>query len=167
MITTDRLTLRRARPGDATALFAIFSDPEAMAYWDTLPHASLEVTERFVREMAKSDGVTSDDFVLVLDGKVIGKAGFWRKPEIGYILHRDHWGKGLAKEALSALLARAFDTRGWDHVVAEIDPRNTRSRRLLLGLGFAQTGFAEKTLKLGDQWVDSAYFRLDRPSTTG
>lgn len=61
------------------------------------------------------------------------------------------------------LIARAFQHHGWDHITAEIDPRNERSRRLLLGLGFAETGFAEKTIKVGDQWVDSADFHLDRP----
>lgn len=165
MLTTNRLTLRRARLEDVPALFAIFSNPDAMAYWDTLPHESLEVTERFVREMAKSDGTHSDDFVVEQKGHVIGKAGFWRKPEIGYIFCPDQWGKGLAKEALVALIARAFAHHGWDHITAEIDPRNERSRRLLSGLGFVETGFAEKTLKLGDQWVDSAYFKLTRPTT--
>ncbi|MBO6675433.1 MAG: GNAT family N-acetyltransferase [Rhizobiales bacterium] len=163
MINTDRLVLRRARLEDAPALFEVFGDPQAMAYWDTLPHADITITERFVRWMATSDGVTSDDFVVELEGTVIGKAGFWRKPEIGYILHRNHWGKGLAKEALTVLIARAFQHHGWDHITAEIDPRNERSRRLLLGLGFAETGFAEKTIKVGDQWVDSADFHLDRP----
>lgn len=76
MINTDRLVRRRARLEDAPALFEVFGDPQAMAYWDTLPHADITITERFVRWMATSDGVTSDDFVVELEGTVIGKAGF-------------------------------------------------------------------------------------------
>lgn len=164
MITTERLTLRRARDGDLAALYAVFSNHDAMRYWDTLAHGDKKQTERFLRAMIDASDDKSDDFVIEYQGGVIGKAGFWHHPEVGYILHPEHWGKGLAREALRALIARAFDHHGWPHIIAEIDPRNDRSRKLLTGLGFKQTGFAEKTLKLGDIWVDSAYFRLANPA---
>ena len=164
IITTERLTLRRAREDDLEALYAVFSNPDAMRYWDTLPHEDREQTRRFMSRMIEASETKSDDFVVEHQGHVIGKAGFWRRPEVGYILHPDHWGKGFAREALTALIARAFNYHCWPHITAEIDPRNDRSRNLLTGLGFTETGFAEKTLKLGDLWVDSAYFRLDNPS---
>ncbi|MEO0382898.1 MAG: GNAT family N-acetyltransferase [Pseudomonadota bacterium] len=162
MIATERLTLRKARPDDLQAMHAIFSRADAMAYWDTLPHKELATTRRFLDQMIAADPKSSDDFIVEHQGALIGKAGFWRKPEVGYIFHPDQWGKGFGKEALLALIERAFDHHRWDHITAEIDPRNERSRRLLLGLGFDETGFAEKTLKLGDAWVDSAYFKLVR-----
>ena len=49
----------------------------------------------------------SDDFVIEFQGRVIGKAGFWRVPEVGYILHPDSWGQGFAAEALRAVIVRA------------------------------------------------------------
>lgn len=165
MITTERLTLRRARRDDLDALHAIFSNASAMAYWDTLPHKDVATTKHFLDRMIKADLETSDDFVIEHDGKVIGKAGFWRHPEVGYIFHPDSWGQGIGREVLTALIARAFDHHGWPEIVAEIDPRNDRSQKLLTSLGFVQTGFKEKTLQLGNLWVDSAYFALANPST--
>lgn len=164
MITTERLTLRRARADDLEAMYALFSRADAMAYWDTLPHSDISVTKRFLDAMIAADPSSSDDFVVEYQGQLIGKAGFWRRPEVGYIFHPDYWGKGFAKEILTALIQRAFEHHNWPEIVAEIDPRNDRSRRLLTGLGFKLTGTKEKTLKLGDLWVDSAYFALSNPA---
>ena len=38
-ILTPRLKLRRARPDDLEALHAVFTQPAAMRYWSTPPHA--------------------------------------------------------------------------------------------------------------------------------
>ena len=43
-IETPRLRLRRYRAGDLEDFFAILSDPEAMRYWSTEPHADRKVT---------------------------------------------------------------------------------------------------------------------------
>lgn len=163
MITTERLTLRRPRPDDLDAMHAIFSRADAMAHWDTLPHKDKATTKAFLDGMIAADPNSSDDFVIEHQGQLIGKAGFWRQPEVGYIFHPDYWGKGFGKEVLTALIERAFAHHGWPEIVAEIDPRNDRSRKLLTGLGFKLTGSKEKTLQLGDLWVDSEYFALKNP----
>ncbi|GLK49766.1 hypothetical protein GCM10017620_27400 [Brevundimonas intermedia] len=104
----------------------------------------------------------SDDFVIEAQGRVIGKAGFWRLPEIGYILHPDYWGRGLATEALTAVIDHVMTTRDIDAVTADVDPANAASIRLLTGLGFEQTGAASRTWRVGGVWMDSLYFGLDR-----
>ncbi len=38
-----------------------------------------------------------DDYVIEHKGRVIGKAGCYRLPEIGYMLHPDVWGMGFAE----------------------------------------------------------------------
>ena len=58
--------------------------------------------------MMSIDPLEGEDFVVECEGHVIGKAGFYRFPEIGYILHPDAWGQGYAREALGPVLARAF-----------------------------------------------------------
>jgi RimJ/RimL family protein N-acetyltransferase len=55
--------------------------------------------------------------------------------EIGYVLHPDHGGQGLASEAVRALLEIAFVTIGLHRVSARIDARNLRSLRLAERLG--------------------------------
>ena len=113
MIRTPRLLLRRARMSDLDDLHRIFADPRAMRYWDTPPHADVEPTRRWLAAMVALPPDVADDFVLERDGRVIGKAGCWRLAEVGFILHPDHWGQGLATEALAAAIpARLRDSPG-------------------------------------------------------
>jgi RimJ/RimL family protein N-acetyltransferase len=162
MIRTERLLLRRARPEDVGAFNAIMRDPLAMRYWSTPPHATLEETREWVTSMIEAPA-ESDDYVVELDGRVIGKAGCWRVPEIGYILHPDHWGKGYAREAMAAVIAHLFATRGLEKIIADVDPRNQASIGLLLRLGFSETHRAKGTWQVGDELCDSVYFALPRP----
>ncbi len=164
-LITERLRLRRARPEDAVDLYAVFSDPRAMRYWSTPPHAEIGETRRWLDSMISADPQASDDFVIERDGVVIGKAGAWRLPEIGFILHPGFWGQGLAHEALSAVIGRLFATRPLDRLTADVDPRNAASLRLLARLGFAETGRAARTWRVGEDWCDSVYLALPRSSS--
>lgn len=105
---------------------------------------------------------SSDDFVIEAQGRVIGKAGFWRLPEIGYIVHPDYWGRGLVTEALTAVIDHVMAARDIATVTADVDPANAASIRLLTRLGFQQTGAASRTWLVGGVWMDSLYFGLDR-----
>ncbi len=158
MIHTKRLVLRRARPEDTNALHPIFSDPRAMRYWSTLPHTEIAQTENFVAGMIH--GKDADEFVIEFEGKVIGKAGIWRKGEIGFILAPDVWGRGLGFEACKVLLEHYFDTHPNGVLIADVDPRNEASLKLLDNLGFRRTGYEERTFQLGDEWCDSVYLEL-------
>ncbi|MDO9608382.1 MAG: GNAT family N-acetyltransferase [Brevundimonas sp.] len=161
-LVTPRLVLRRARPGDVDDLHQVFSSPEAMRWWSTTPHETREKTAEWLESMIAAAPETSDDFVIEAQGRVIGKAGFWRLPEIGYILHPDYWGRGLATEALTAVIDHVMATRDIATVTADVDPANAASIRLLTRLGFQQTGAATRTWLVGGVWMDSLYFGLDR-----
>jgi RimJ/RimL family protein N-acetyltransferase len=160
-IRTERLLLRPARHEDTDAMHAVLSDPWAMRYWSTLPHTDVEQTRAWVAAMVESHP-DAEDFIVEFEGRVIGKAGFWRLPEIGYILHPQVWGRGLATEALSAVIGHVFAVRPVDKLTADVDPRNGASLRLLQRLGFVRTGYAENTLRLGDEMAHSIYLELTR-----
>jgi RimJ/RimL family protein N-acetyltransferase len=163
-IVTERLVLRRARIDDLEAMHAVLSNRAAMRYWSSLPHERIEETREWLGNMIASDPGISDDFVVELEGRVIGKAGFYRLPEIGYILHPDHWGRGYATEALRAVIAHAFARHAIPAIKADIDPRNTASIRLLTKLGFVESGRASRTWHIGGEWCDSVYLTLTPPA---
>ena len=129
-LTTRRLALRRAHPDDLAAMHAVLSDPRAMVHWSTLPHSTLDESRDWLAAMIDAPADVSDDFVVEFDGRVVGKAGFWRLPEIGYILHPDVWGRGIATEALTAVLDHVFAARGLDAATADVDPANAASIRV-------------------------------------
>lgn len=162
VIETPRLRLRPARPDDAEALHAVLSAPQAMLYWSTPPHEDFETTRLWVRAMIDIPAAKGEDFVVEHRGRVIGKAGLYRFPEIGFILHPDSWGQGLAREALEAVLKRAFEAHALKAVIADVDPRNTACLRLLSGLGFKETGRRERSWLVGGVWCDSVDLSLSR-----
>lgn len=145
---------------DAAALHAIFSDPQPMRYWSTLPHESLAQTEEWLAGMLAADPALSDDFILEADGEVVGKLGCWRLPEIGYLLNPAAWGRGYASEAMAAFIAHRRRS-GSRELTADTDPRNGASIRLLQRHGFVETGRARNSWLIGGQWFDSIYWRVD------
>ena len=159
-IRTERLLLRRARFEDAAAMHAIMSDHEAMRYWSTLPHSSMAETERWIASMIEVDPMESDDFIVTLDGRLIGKLGCWKLPAVGYLFGREHWGQGFATEAMTAFIERRR-ALGSTQLTADVDPRNVASLKFLARAGFAETHRAVGTWQIGDELCDSVYLRLD------
>jgi RimJ/RimL family protein N-acetyltransferase len=167
ILETPRLILRRLAGYDAPALHAMLSDAETMRYWSTLPHTELRETETWIADsvqaMARGD---AHDFAVLRDGCMVGRVAFWMGNEIGFLFSRAVWGKGYAREALLAVLRYGFDQLGFKSVRADVDPNNARSLKLLERVGFKRTGFAEKTFKIGETWVDSIYLELSAEAFT-
>ncbi|MFN5081650.1 MAG: GNAT family N-acetyltransferase [Brevundimonas sp.] len=162
VLVTERLRLRSARPGDLAAFHAILSDVEATRYWSTPPHRDLEQTRIWLDSMMSIPADEGVDFVVELAGEAIGKAGFYRWPEVGFILAPKAWGRGLAREAVGAAVDHVFREGLTEVATADVDPENLPSIRLLERLGFERTGSAERTWNIGGVWKDSLYFALIR-----
>jgi [ribosomal protein S5]-alanine N-acetyltransferase len=164
ILRTERLLLRRARADDALAMHAILSDPVAMRYWSSLPHEDLAQSQAWIAATIDAiDAGRSDDFLVEHDGAVIGKTGLWSGNELGFLFAPSVWGKGYAREAVTAVIARGFTTSGHDEIRAEADPRNEACLRLLSRLGFRETGRAAHTWCIGGEWSDSVYLALAPP----
>jgi ribosomal-protein-alanine N-acetyltransferase len=152
IIETPRLILRRLITYDAPGLHEMLSDPETMRYWSSLPHVELAETEAWVAEsVAATARGDAHDFAVLREGRLIGRVAFWMGNEIGFLFHRDVWGQGVAREAVAALLRHGFEALQFANVRADVDPAN---------LGFKRTGYAERTFKIGENWVDSVYLQL-------
>ncbi|WP_045120092.1 GNAT family N-acetyltransferase [Haliangium ochraceum] len=145
VIDTERLHLRPLREDDADALHSVFSDAEVMTYWSSGPHQSREQTRAYVRGNVTGDVYSTwamgarggDDTAL---GWVVLHHHRKGLAEIGYVLRRDHWGRGLTREAVAAVLEHAFTAVGYRRIKADVDPDNAGSNRLLEALGFTREG---------------------------
>ena len=161
--------LRAPTPDDADALFALFADPEVMRYWSRPPMTARAEAEGLIGEIL--DGFAQRTILNWMvesrqDGALIGTCALFRidarhrRAEIGYSLRRDHWGRGLAAEAVSLLLDWSFRTLGLHRIEADIDPRNDGSRGLLGRLGFASEGLLRERYFVGDEISDTELFGL-------
>jgi ribosomal-protein-alanine N-acetyltransferase len=136
------VTLRPLRPNDASSLWAYWSDPEV--YGPTsLDVRSLAMTAEALQGM--NDAFARGEAVrwgIVPEGSatVMGDCGFFNvsagSAEIGYLLARPCWGRGIASEAVDLMLTFAFDTLRLHEVQATVMDGNERSLRLLESKGF-------------------------------
>ena len=74
--------------------------------------------------------------------KFIGRFGIqWLEEleeiEIGWMLHKKYWGRGLATEAARASLEYGFDQCGLDRIIAIAEPENLASIRIMQKLGMS------------------------------
>lgn len=178
-LTTARLRIRALRPGDAPALFTIWSDAEAMRYFSfpTMRHVD-EAHTRVETVLTRAAG--GKDLVCAVEaldsGDVIGMCDLFhaheqcRRAEIGFCLQRRQWGKGYMSEAAAAVVEHAFEAVKLNRIEADIDPRNTASARVLERLGFVREGLLRERWIVGDEITDSALYgllRSDRRASTG
>jgi ribosomal-protein-alanine N-acetyltransferase len=161
-IRTERLLLRKAREGDLDAIHSILSNRAGTAYWYEPPHSTVQQSKEWLVSMIEIPVQTGEDFIVEHEGRVIGKVGFHAFPVIGFILHPDFWGHGFAREALAAVIRRAFELHRLAFIDADVDPQNERSVRLLKSLHFEEVGRQERTWNVGGRWCDSVYLRLAR-----
>jgi ribosomal-protein-alanine N-acetyltransferase len=170
-LKSTRLLLRPLRAGDAESLFDVFSDPVAMRWWSSPPHGSPLVTEEMLARAYTSflagDGV---EWAIVLDGpgddRAVGKIGHWRwqrahsRSEVGFILHRDLWRRGLAAEALATAVEWGFRRLELHSVEAQLDIDNVASQRTLERVGFRREGQLRQSYFDGRQFRDTLVYGL-------
>jgi len=80
--------------------------------------------------------------------------------EIGWRMHPDHHGKGLAAEAASLLLDLAFATIGARRAVAHLDPRNTSSAKLCERLGMRREAHHVLDMWFKGGWADTYTYAI-------
>ena len=178
-LSTDRLRLRRFADTDLAALLAIRNDPEVARFqsWQATDEATLQ---SFLTEMARVELGTPGrwfQFAIVLraTGEFVGDCGFHllledaRQGEIGYTFSRAHQGKGLAQEAVSAMLTYIFATLDIHRIAAVTDVRNHRSIKLLERLSFRREGHTRQAFWNRGEWVDEYIYAMlrDRWLTRG
>ena len=83
------------------------------------------------------------------------------EPEIGWVMHVDFEGRGLAFDAAIAARTWAYQALGWSTLVSYIDPRNARSIALAERLGARREPHA--TLPEGDTPDECLAYRHPGP----
>ena len=142
-IETQRLRLRGWRPDDFEDFARISADPEVMRYVGAGQPATRSQAWRamalFVGHWSlRGYGLWATEERST--GAFIGRIGLWSPEgwpglEVGWLLDRAYWGRGLATEGAHAALEYAFSAVGASHVISVISPENVRSIRVAEKIG--------------------------------
>jgi [ribosomal protein S5]-alanine N-acetyltransferase len=159
-LETSRLLLREVGPQDSQAIFHYCSDPQVTEHFME-PLTSYEKAEEIAREYAgyyrTGKGivwaVTLKDSPLM-----VGTCGYEilsrydKRGEIGCDLAREHWGKGLMKEAMQAVIEYSFNRMDLNRIEARVFTGNARSLGLFQSLNFKTEGILRE-----HRWFKGAF----------
>jgi [ribosomal protein S5]-alanine N-acetyltransferase len=145
-IAANLVSLRRARPTDAQALYLPARDPEVMRFMDWPMPTALRDTQLHLEKVAAAWETGSEYQWIILErhsGLCAGTISCRPRghaADFGYFLGRDYWGKGLASDAASAVISWLAAQPEIIRIWATVDIENARSRRLLERLGLELEG---------------------------
>lgn len=152
-IRSQRLLLRKPRPGDGALVYARYaSDPEVRRFLVFPPPKGPEDSEAFIErclEVWQEGSAFPFAIESLEDGRFLGMVetrmqGF--KVDMGYVIARDSWGQGFASEAARALLDWAFKQEGIHRVSAFCDVENVASARVMEKIGMQREGLLRRYL---------------------
>lgn len=170
-LKTERLLLRKLAPGDANEMFFLRSNEDVLRFLGKEPARSVSEAEEFIGKINKS--IAENESILwgiALQGdpsKIIGTICLWNiqkehyRAEIGYVLHPDHWRKGIMKEAIGCVVDYGFDILKLHSIGALLSPANSASSAVLESTGFVKEGHLKESFYFRGEFEDMLiYSRL-------
>lgn len=161
VIETERLILRAFKQTDLESFYeyASVEDVGEMAGWKH--HESIDESRKIMDSFINNDKVFA--ICLKENNKVIGSIGIekygledaltefknYRGRELGYVLSKDYWGKGLMPEAVNAVIEYLFNELDYDFLLCGYYNFNERSKRVQTKCGFRPYRSLTMTTQMG------------------
>ena len=162
-IQTPRFVIREFRPDDLDVYMALYDDEDVILH---LPKRSkqenLDIYQNTLNDYAAGKSLGRWGIFTNHDGEYIGTCLLRQfydqegKVEIGYLLAKKFWGKGIASEMAQILVCYGFMHTDAKEIVAVTTLGNTGSQKVLLNAGLTRRpNFKRDGLEL-------AYFSIKR-----
>ena len=170
-LNTERLLLCKITPEHSADMYEYSSDPDVTKYLTWSPHSSVKETERYINLLQKkySDGTFNDWGLICKEtGKFIGTCGYtsFDKPknigEIGYVLAKDFWGKGLAVEAVKTVMDFGFKNFGLDGYFAKHMEGNDASGRVMQKCGMTFEGMYKRSMFIKGEFKNIVVYNISK-----
>ena len=170
-LETNRLLLRRFVVEDAKVMFENWaSDTDNLTYvtWD--PHPNPQVTqasiERWLRQYQEENTYKwaickKDDPAQVIgDISVVSQDAQKEICEIGYILGKAYWGRGIMTEALKTVLDFCFTQAGFQRVRTRYASLNPASGRVMEKAGMSYLKTITNGVERKGYLADLIYYQI-------
>ena len=145
ILETPRLALRELEQKDFKDLAEILQDPQVVYAYD---HTFTDDVQAWLdRQKKRYETLSFGLWAVVLKstGQMVGQAGLTMQPykgkevlEVGYLLKREFWRRGYAREAAQGCKEYAFKVLGHDRVFAIIKADNHPSIEVARSIGMTQ-----------------------------
>lgn len=170
----SRCLVRDWRPRDAAAI-VLHADNRKV--WrnlrDSFPHPyTLADARRWIRAARSAKPRTN--FAIVVDGSAAGGIGLRlredvhrKSAEIGFWIGEEHWGRGIATEAVRAVTDHAFGSFDLCRIEARVYEWNAASMRVLEKAGYAREGRLRRSVTKDGKTIDSLVYAITRGLPAG
>ena len=172
VLKTDRLVLREWKESDLEDFFEYCSVDGVgqMAGWS--PHENIEKSKEILDLFIKE----KKTFCIEFEGKAIGSVGIemynenefpeyanLKGREIGFVLSKTYWGKGIMPEAVKAVIKYCFEDLGCDFLMCGHFVWNTQSKRVQQKCGFHYLKTVDYVTRMGthEQTDENVLFLSD------
>ncbi len=165
-IETERLILRPWKESDVEDFFSYASVPGVgeMAGWPH--HQSKDITRNTIQMFQNDKDVLAVE--LKESGRVIGSLGIHKNDndhvgpdylgrEVGYVLSKEYWGRGLVPEAVCGVIDYCFNTLHYDYLLCGHFTWNHQSRRVIEKCGFQYLKDISHTTQIGTEELTRLY----------
>ena len=174
-LETDRLRLQAMSEQHVEDMYKLRSNPLAMQYIGKPLLASRnearDLIDAYKRNLRDKIGITwgialKDSHAGDAAGALIGTIGFHKmdlynyRAEIGYMIHPDHWFKGIMSEALNRIVGYGFKEMHFHSIEAKISPENVASRKILLKHGFEKEAYFKESFHDNGRFLDTEIYSL-------
>lgn len=157
--------LRDVKLADTEAIHSYASLDEVSKYQGWGPNDEKD-TEDHVRMVKQSDDThyhkvivnQQSDTVIGAIEMTIDKDN--DSGEIGYILHPDFWGRGIASQAVAQILGYGFNELKLNRISAQTDKRNKGSERVMQKAGMTKEGLLRENILLKDGYRDTLVYSI-------
>jgi len=171
-LRTERLLIRPATAADAETTWRYRRLEEVSRWLTAAPGTAEEYAEHFLEpdRLAKTlvvehDGIIAGDLMLRLQDAwaqtEVAEQAKGVEAELGWALHPSYAGRGLATEAVQALIRLCFEELGLRRVVANCFADNESSWRLMERVGMRrEVHTVGESLHRSGRWLDGLGYAL-------
>ena len=141
VIDTERLRLRPFSYQDAEDFYAIASDPKNLEFifpsQESIEESQYVLANYFMRNPLGVWAICDKESQRMIGSIKFEKLDEIKKEaELGYFLKKDHWGKGLMTECVSAMSLLSVNQFGMKKLSIITHQENVASQRVALKAGF-------------------------------
>lgn len=168
-IETDRLIIRKFVETDIDDFYEYASDNEVTRYlsWDTYKNKDIakeyitSIIEKYNRYELAPWGIELKE-----NSKLIGSIDFVQydyknfSAEIGYVLNKNYWNKGIMTEALRAIIKFGFEKMDLVRIEMKHNVKNIGSERVIQKNALKYEGTLRKKEFLKKEFVDVKYYSI-------
>lgn len=169
-LESERLVLRRFAESDLTAFLAYLNDPLVARYQTWESYTEQQAKDVIQKQLNLEPGIPGQWFTFAVELKETGelaghvalKVQDRHQAEIGFTFSREHQGKGIAREAATAVMDYLFTKLEFHRVIAIADCENEKSVALLNRLGMRREGHFIQNIWFKGKWGDEYLYAILR-----